>query len=135
MKNSELSAGHVTHRIVGHMVSRVVKFVLLIPLFIALFALFSFIVMRLWNWLMPALFGWRLITFWQAVGVLILSRILLGGFRGRPGRPWDWRRRMRERWEERMTPEEREKFREGLRGRCGPLQGPESQESPPEPGA
>ena len=78
--------------------------------------LLSFVVMRLWNWLTPALFGWHLITFWQALGVLVLSKILFGGFRGRPGGMY-WRGRMAERWEK-MTPEEREKFRQGMRGRC-----------------
>lgn len=79
------------------------------------------IVMRLWNWLLPALFGWRQITFWQAVGILALCRILFGshGFRGsRSGA----RRRIKERMEERyasMTPEERERFRQSWRGRCG----------------
>ena len=80
----------------------------------------SFVIMSLWNWLMPALFGWHLINFWQAVGVLVLSKILFGGFRGHPGRHLYWRRRMMERWEQ-MTPEEREKFRQGMRGRCGPF--------------
>jgi hypothetical protein len=79
---------------------------------------FSFVVMQLWNWLMPALFGLHLITFWQALGVLVLSKILFGGFRGRPGSHMPWRRRMMERWAQ-MSPEEREKFREGIRGRCG----------------
>ena len=94
--------------------------VLKIALFAALFvAVAGFVVMRLWNWLMPALFGWHLISFWQAVGVLVLSKILFGGFRGGPGRHMGgWRHRMKERWEH-MTPEEREKFREGMRGRCG----------------
>jgi len=57
---------------------------------------------------MPALFGWHLISFWQALGLLVLSKILLGGFRGRPGPRMFWRRRMMERWAQ-MTPEEREK--------------------------
>ena len=90
----------------------------------AALGLFGLVVMSLWNWLMPALFGVRLITFWQALGVLVLSRILLGGFHGRSG-GMNWRRRMMERSELRaymqMTPEEREKFREGLRHRCGPF--------------
>jgi hypothetical protein len=94
-----------------------VKFVLVAALFVAVF---SFVVMRLWNWLMPALFGWHLIGFWQALGLLILSKILFGGFRGGPHRRWYGRRRMMERWE-RMTPEEREKFRQGMRGSCGPF--------------
>ena len=79
---------------------------------------FGFVVMSLWNWLMPSVFGWRLINFSQALGLLVLSRILFGGFRGRPGAHMYWRRRMMERWEQ-MTPEEREKFQAGMRGRCG----------------
>ena len=40
-------------------------------------------VMLLWNWLLPLLFGWHLITFWQALGLLALCRILFGGISGR----------------------------------------------------
>ena len=78
----------------------------------------GFIVMSLWNWLGPAVFGARTITFWQALGILILSKVLFGGFHGRPGHGAHWRRRMRERWE-RMSPEERERFRQGAVGTCG----------------
>jgi hypothetical protein len=86
---------------------------------VALFiAIFSFVVMALWNWLMPALFGWQLVSYWQAMGILVLSKILFGGFRGRPGSPWHWRQRVMERWIQ-MTPEEREKFRQGLEKRAG----------------
>lgn len=95
-------------------VVRGLKFVLFAVLFVTVI---GFVVMRLWNWLMPTLFGWHLIDFWQAVGLLILSKILFGGFHGRPGGHTYWRRRMIERWEQ-MTPEEREKFRQGMRGRC-----------------
>lgn len=87
----------------------------------AALVVFGFVVMSLWNWLMPSLFGWRLIDFWQALGLLVLSRILFGGFRGRPGGHRYWRRRMMERWEQ-MTPEEREKFRAGMRRCCDPFQ-------------
>jgi hypothetical protein len=97
---------------------RIVRGLKFLPFALLFLALFGFVVMRLWNWLMPALFGWHLITFWQALGVLILSKILFGGFKGGPGRHMYWRRRMMERWEQ-MTPEEREKFRQGMRGRCG----------------
>ncbi len=96
-------------------VLRVLKFILFAVLFLALF---GFITMKLWNWLMPALFGWHLITYWQALGILILSKILFGGFRGGHRGGWHWRRRMMERWEK-MTPEEREKFRQAMRDRCG----------------
>jgi hypothetical protein len=78
----------------------------------------SFLFMSLWNWLTPGLFGWHTISILQALGLLILSRFLFGGFRGRRGCGPGWRRRMSERWEQ-MTPEEREKFRQGMRGRCG----------------
>jgi hypothetical protein len=83
----------------------------------------TFVVMGLWNWLTPAVFGWRAITFWQALGILILSKILFGGFRGRPGLNREWRHRMMERWAK-MTPEEREKFSQSMQGRCGPFGAP-----------
>ena len=91
---------------------------------LALVALTAFIVLggvivqQLWNWLLPMLFGFRQITFWQALGILVLCRILFGGFRLRGGsRPGGLiRRRMSERWE-RMTPEERDRFRQGMCGK------------------
>ncbi len=102
---------------------RGLKFALFTVLF---FTVFSFVVMRLWNWLMPPIFGWHVINFWQAVGLLVLSKILFGGFKGGPGRHMFWRHRMAERWEA-MTPEERDKFRQGMRGRCGPFGPPASE--------
>jgi hypothetical protein len=84
------------------------------------FLVFGFVVTRLWNFVMPPLFGFHLITFWQAVALVILGKLLFGGFRPRPGGMF-WGGRMRERWEQ-MTPEQREKFREGMRGRCGHFQ-------------
>ncbi len=71
------------------------------------------LVMRLWNWLLPTLFGWRLINFWQAVGILALCRILFGGLGRHGSGRSNFRRRMAER-RERMTPEEREKFRQAM---------------------
>jgi hypothetical protein len=86
---------------------------------VLILAVLSFVVMSLWNWLMPALIGAHLITFWQAAGLLVLCKILFGGFRGGPsGRHRFWKHRMAERWEA-MSPEERDKFRQGMRGRCG----------------
>ena len=106
----------------GHWAGRVVKFVVIA---IAAAALMGYVVMRLWNWLLPGLFGWHMISFWQAIGLLILSKILFGGFRGRPGFGGYGQRRMIERWEK-MTPEEREKFRAGMQGRrCGSFAPPE----------
>jgi len=85
------------------------------------------VVMHLWNWLLPTLFGWRQITFWQALGLLALCRILFGGF-GVHGVRSNVRRRVDERWEQ-MTPEEREKFRQGLDGRWGRVAPPDSKPS------
>jgi hypothetical protein len=89
-----------------------------VPIGIVLFMyLGGEVVMHLWNWLLPALFGWRLITFWQALGLLVLCRILFGRLGGH-GPRGNMGRRMAERWE-RMTPEEREKVRQGMGSRCG----------------
>jgi hypothetical protein len=99
-----------------HGILRGLKFLL----FVALAAtVFGFVVMWLWNWLMPAIFGLHLISYWQALGLLVLSKILFSSFRGRPGFPGDWRMRLIRRWED-MTPEERDKFRAGMRAGCGP---------------
>ncbi|MEO5645383.1 MAG: hypothetical protein ABIQ40_06905 [Bacteroidia bacterium] len=92
---------------------------------------FSYVTMQLWNWLMPDIFGLKMITYWQALGLLILGKILFSGFGGKGGRhrhcgPRGWRDHHRggmwkKRWEEKManmTPEEREKFKSGL-NKCG----------------
>jgi hypothetical protein len=106
------------------------KWFYIAPLAILGIALFTFIggevVQQLWNWLLPPLFGWRLITFWQALGILILCRILFGGFGGHGHRGSKGRHRAAERWEQ-LTPEERERFRQSMRGRCG--SGPAPSES------
>src|SRR5260221_6344993 len=80
---------------------------------------FGYIVMSLWNWVLPAVTGLHPVTWLQAVALLVLSRILFGGLRHHHG-GWHWRRRMRERWQH-MTPEERERFRDhfGSHHRCG----------------
>ena len=44
----------------------------------ALAILFGFVIMWLWNWLMPDIFGLTTLTYWQAVGLFILSKILIG---------------------------------------------------------
>ena len=104
-------------------VLRILRFVLLAAL---LLTVVSLVVMRLWNWLIPGIFGWRLITFWQALGILVLSKILFGGFRGHSGPHLRWRRRMMEHWAQ-MTPEERERFRDSMRERCGLWRAPAGQ--------
>ena len=70
--------------------------------------------MLLWNALIPDIFHGPAITFWQAGGLLILSKLLFGRFGGRHHH-CGWHRGMwRKRFEEKMasmTPEEREKFK------------------------
>jgi len=86
------------------------------PLAIVAIPLFAFVggevVMHLWNWLLPPLFGWRTLGFWQALGLLALCRILfgrIGGHGPRHNRGWRFRDRCKH-----MTPEEREKFRKAM---------------------
>ncbi len=76
-------------------------------------ALLGFVVMTLWNAVLPAVTGLHAITFVQAIGLLVLSRILFGGLRGWGRRGGHWRARMQARWQQ-MTPEERERFRDLL---------------------
>ena len=78
----------------------------------------GFVVMSLWNWLAPAAFSGHLLGFWQAIGLFVLARLLVGGLRrGGPGRG-HWRRRTAERWAA-MSDEERERFGHRFAGRCG----------------
>jgi hypothetical protein len=88
-------------------------------------SLLGFVVMHLWNWLIPAIFtGAIAINYWQALGILILSKILFGGFKGRGGcghHGGHWRSRWKEKWEG-MSEEERAKFRNRCGGWCEPEQ-------------
>jgi hypothetical protein len=82
--------------------------------FTAFIALGGLVVQWLWNWLLPLLLGWPQVTFWQALGLLALCRILFGGFRLGGSSHSRIRSRMAERWQ-RMTPEERERLKIGMR--------------------
>lgn len=77
------------------------------------------VVMWLWNWLIPDLFNGSTITFWQAIGLMLLSRILFRGFIGWKGGQhfYERRKEWKEKWDQ-MTPEEREKMRELWKKRC-----------------
>ena len=76
----------------------------------------SIVTYALWNWLMPAIFHLPVISLWQALGLLLLGRLLFGRFGG-------WGSRMRKarfvRGWKNLTPEERERFRNAM-GPCGP---------------
>jgi hypothetical protein len=97
--------------------------IVLAPLVIALFVFVAGgIVMQLWNWLLPPLFGWPSITLLQGFGLLVLCRILFGGFGGGGGGG---------RHSKHMTPEDRERFRQRMRDRFCEA----SQETPLSPAA
>lgn len=95
------------------------KKLFLIPIGIVAFAaLIGYVVMGLWNWLMPLLFHLGTITFWQALGLFLLSKILFGFGHGPKGGGNHWmRHRMEDRFKN-MSPEEREKFKERWREKC-----------------
>jgi hypothetical protein len=102
---------------------RGLKFALLA---VVVLALVGAVVMALWNALLPGLFGLPAIGFWQALGLLVLSKILLGGLRGGHGGRMRWRARMADRWAA-MSDEERARFGRGMRHGCGrsdPAQAP-----------
>ena len=84
----------------------------LILLGAAAVAAFSAVTMLLWNWLIPAIFGWSAICFWQALGLLALCRILFGGMNGNhrfERMKRHHRNPIREKWIN-MTSEERKEF-------------------------
>jgi hypothetical protein len=98
--------------------------------------LFGFIVMQLWNNVLTSAVPVNTITFGQALGILLLSKILFGGFSGGRGGGWKgkgapWNNEMREKWQT-MTPEEQEKFKHEWRNRynrwCRPSQTQQSSE-------
>jgi hypothetical protein len=95
-------------------------------------AMLGAVLTALRNALLPGLFGWPMIVFWPSLGLLLLSRILVGGLRGGRGGRMHWRARVDDRWA-RMSDEERAKFREGMRPRCGrtdPQQTPAPEAAP-----
>jgi hypothetical protein len=104
---------------------RVSKAILIAVCIAAALGVAGVVVMSLWNWLIPALFGGPMLHFWQALGLLALTRILVGRV-GRGSGHWGWRGRMRHDWQ-RMTPEEREKLRETFSSRCGGRNMPEGE--------
>jgi hypothetical protein len=87
--------------------TRAVKIVVIVAVVLGVV---SFIAMNLWNWLVPVLFSGPQVTYWQAVGLLVLCRLLFGGLHPRGhghcrGRHAYWKH---------LTPEERARFRERL---------------------
>ena len=103
------------------------KAVMILVFCAAFVMLFSFIVMSIWNAVLPAVLGVKVITFWQALGILVLSKILFSGFGGFHHKREHFRNRFRQKmlnkWEK-MTPEEKKKFKDELKNRCRTWGGP-----------
>ena len=102
------------------------KWIFIVPAAMAGMLLFGFVggqvVKLLWNWLLPPLFDLRPVTFWQALGLLALCRILFGGHGF-------------SRANSRRTPEERERMRRRLRERFGYFRGQPGDYTPPDGGS
>lgn len=103
-----------------------------IPFLVAgVLALVSFVVMQLWNCLLPGILHVTAITFWQAMGIFILCKILFGFGKGGGHRGWGgpgggapWMRRKMEEKFKNMSPEQRESFKQKMADRmCGPRGG------------
>ena len=80
------------------------------PLALVALALFGAITMLLWNGLLPAIFSLPVINFWQALGLLLLARLLFGGFR--PWAHWhnsSYRSSFKDKMSK-MSPEEKREF-------------------------
>ncbi len=112
MRDFDMRGHHRGHHFGGHRMAK--------PLLLGagIAALLGLVVMSLWNALLPEIIGVKAIGFWQALGLLVLCRILFGGLGFRPGMFGMARRRMHERWMQ-MTPEQREEFMQHRRNRFG----------------
>lgn len=96
---------YVEHRVktkVEQFVRSVVKIVFIMVLIAVFILLFGYAFMWLWNWLMPEIFGLTTIDYWQAVGILVLAKLVFGGFEGhgpkKNGKKSKDRCRPRNRW-------------------------------------
>lgn len=112
--------------------TRAERFIMFLPLMIMGAALFTFIggeiVMRLWNWLLPSMFGFPALTFWKALGMLVLCRLLFGGL-GMAGRGGPRSRRaMRQGLAHGLSSDEKERFKQRVREHWGAAPGPEEGE-------
>ena len=89
------------------------------PLFVGALFLFTWLVMLLWNAVLPAAVPTiKAIGFWQAMGILVLSKILFGFNKGWGGKRRMWKERMEEKWHT-LTPEQKEKIKTEWKNRCG----------------
>ena len=94
------------------------KIVMMVVLGIAALLLFVLGLQYLWNWLVPDIFGWKAVTYWQAMGLFVLSKILFKGFTWSGGSRSRWGGHWKSKWQA-MSPEDQERFKQKMRERCG----------------
>lgn len=85
---------------------------------IAFLALFTYVVMLLWNWLVPELFSGPILTYWQTLGILVLSKILLSGLGHGPRDKRSWHSKDH-RIHRHPGSDWRKKFEEKMNGKVG----------------
>jgi Ca2+/H+ antiporter, TMEM165/GDT1 family len=105
---------------------RIKKVLMVLTMVTVALLVFGLIVMSLWNAILPAVLGVKAISFWQALGILLLSKILFGFGGGGFRRGGQWRQQMKEKWST-MSEEEREKFKAEWKNRCGMRWRPQQQ--------
>ncbi len=85
MKENHFTQNGLHKSILGWRITRIAGFAVCGVFWAALLALLLGVVMQwLWNWLMSTIFNFKPITFWQAVGILFLAKLLFSGFRHHP---------------------------------------------------
>lgn len=112
--------------------NKIVKIIGFVLLGILALTAFGFLTMYLWNWLVPELFNGPVITFWQTVGLLVLSKILFSGFgKGGGHQHGSWKPYWKERLHH-MSPEDRERFKQKMKDKwCYTAPAPTSSKVPP----
>ncbi|MCC6725996.1 MAG: hypothetical protein IT258_15935 [Saprospiraceae bacterium] len=95
------------------------KFIFIPFAIVGFVLLVGWVVMLLWNAILPGVItGVSALSYWQAVGLLILSKILFSGFKGGGGHNHPGRKQFREKWRN-MSEEDRTQFKAAWRERCG----------------
>ena len=87
---------------------------ILIPIGIGLLV---WVVMFLWNAILPDVIGVSTISYWQALGIFVLSKILFGGFKGGPSKRGRFRNKPTDKFME-MTDDQKASFKSEWRSRC-----------------
>lgn len=92
------------------------KILFFVTVFIAIASAVSFVVMCLWNNILTDVTSVKPLTFWQAAGLLLLAKILFGGFGGGKGK-WKKRKEWKNKWMN-MSPDERQEAKSRWKAHC-----------------